>query len=114
MFTVSEKAGNMIKDFLKNQEGPNIVRVFLQPGCCGGASLGMALDKQAESDVTFVDQEITFVIDRALFEEVRPIAVDFVESPQGSGFAVTSRLSTGGGCSSGGCSSGGCSGGECC
>ncbi len=114
MFTVSEKAGNMIKEFLKNQQGPGIVRVFLQPGCCGGATLGMALDMQAENDMTFVDQEITFVIDRALFEEVKPIGIDFVESPQGSGFALTSSLSASGECSSGGCSSGGCSGGECC
>lgn len=114
MFTVSEKASNMIKDFLKNQEGPGIVRVFVQPGCCGGASLGMALDAQAESDVTFVDQGLTFVIDKALFEEIRPIGIDFVESPQGSGFLITSSLQTGGGCGSGGCSSEGCSGGECC
>jgi Fe-S cluster assembly iron-binding protein IscA len=114
MFTVSEKAGNMIKDFLKSQHGLGIVRVFLQPGCCGGGTLGMALDEQAENDITFVDQEITFVIDRALFEELRPIGIDFVESPQGSGFALTSKLSAGGGCSSSGCSTGGCSGGECC
>lgn len=108
MFTVTEKAGNMIKDFLKMQQGPGVVRILLQPGCCGGATLGMALDEPGENDVTFIDQGITFAIDKALFEEVKPIGIDFVESPSGSGFALTSNLPAGGECSSGGCSSGGC------
>ena len=109
MFTVTEKAGNMIKDFLEKQQGPSVVRTFLQPGCCGGATLGMALDGPGEDDVTFIDQGITFAIDKALFERVRPIGIDFVDSPGGSGFMLASNLPAGGGCSSGGgCPDGGC------
>lgn len=110
MLTVSEKASNMIKDFLEKQQGPSVVRIFLQPGCCGGATLGMALDEPGEDDATFIDQGITFAIDKALFESVKPIGIDFVDSPGGSGFMLASNLPGGGGCSSGGdgCSSGGC------
>lgn len=58
----------------------------------------MALDEPQENDVTFTDQGITFAIDKALLEEAKPIRIDFVESPTGSGFALTSSLPTGGGC----------------
>jgi Fe-S cluster assembly iron-binding protein IscA len=65
----------------------------------------MALDEPQENDATFTDQGITFVIEKALFNQVKPINIDFIESPEGSGFALTSSLSKNGGCSSegGGC-----------
>ena len=58
----------------------------------------MALDEPLEEDMTFTDRDIKFVIDKKLFEEVKPIRVDFVESPQGSGFKLTSNLAAGAGC----------------
>lgn len=98
MFTVTEKAVVMIKDFLEKQQGPSAIRILSQPGCCGGATLGMALDEPGDNDVTFTDQGLTFVIDKDLFEKAKPISVDFVESLDRSGFTLTSNLSTGGGC----------------
>jgi len=32
MFSVSEKAAGMIKDFLKKQQGPKTIRILSQPG----------------------------------------------------------------------------------
>jgi Fe-S cluster assembly iron-binding protein IscA len=58
----------------------------------------MAMDEPQESDVTFTDQNITFAIDRDLFEKAKPIRVDFVESVNGSGFELTSSLPKAGGC----------------
>ncbi len=58
----------------------------------------MALDEPQESDVTFTDQGITFAIEKQLFEDAKPIRVDFVESANGSGFQLTSNLPSGGGC----------------
>jgi iron-sulfur cluster assembly protein len=58
----------------------------------------MALDEPQQSDVTFTDQGITFAIEQKLFEEAKPIRVDFVESLSGSGFQLTSSLPSGGGC----------------
>ena len=48
--------------------------------------------------ITFTDQGITFAIEKKLFEEAKPIRVDFVESLDGSGFQLTSNLPSGGGC----------------
>jgi Fe-S cluster assembly iron-binding protein IscA len=61
----------------------------------------MALDESQENDLTFIDQGITFVIDKEIFEEVKPIRIDFIESAGGSGFQLISNLQSGNSC--GGC-----------
>jgi len=61
----------------------------------------MALDEPQENDLTFIDQGITFVIDKEIFEEAKPIRIDFIESAGGSGFQLTSNLQSGKNC--GGC-----------
>jgi iron-sulfur cluster assembly protein len=58
----------------------------------------MALDEPQESDVIFTDQGITFAIEKGLFEEAKPVSVDFVESLTGAGFALSSSLPSSGGC----------------
>lgn len=60
----------------------------------------MALDESQGNDEVFTDRGITFLIDKKLMEEVKPINVDFIESVRGSGFRLTSSLKTGGGCGS--------------
>ncbi len=60
----------------------------------------MALDEPQESDVTYTDQGVTVTMDKDLYEQAKPIRVDFIESPQGSGFQLASSLVTGGGCGS--------------
>lgn len=58
----------------------------------------MALDEPLDEDMTLTDKDIKFIIDKKLFEEVKPITVDFVESATGSGFKLTSNLAAGAGC----------------
>lgn len=60
----------------------------------------MALDEPLEEDMEFFDRDIKFIIDKKLFEEAKPINVDFVESATGSGFKLTSNLAAGAGCGS--------------
>ncbi|MCK8603694.1 IscA/HesB family protein [Desulfoferrobacter suflitae] len=101
MLTVTKKASEMIKDALKNQTEPLVIRIFMQNGCCG-SSLRMAMGELKKSDVTFTDQGIQYVIEKDLFEEIKPVKVDFVDAPGGSGFRLTSNLhnrtGAGGGC----------------
>ncbi len=73
--------------------------------------MGMALDGPLTSDETFMEKGVKFIIDKELYEEAKPISVDFVESPMGAGFLLKSSLSAkgGGDCcasSAGGCGSG--------
>lgn len=65
----------------------------------------MALDESQDGDEVFTTNGLTFMIEKSLLESVKPIKVDFVETPRGSGYAITSSLQKADGC-------GGC-GGEC-
>jgi iron-sulfur cluster assembly protein len=58
----------------------------------------MALDEPQENDVTFTDQGISYAIEKGLFNEAKPIRVDYVETLDGSGFQLTSSLPSGGCC----------------
>jgi len=58
----------------------------------------MALDEPRDGDETFKENGITFLINKELFELVKPITVDFISTPRGSGFKVSSSLETGSSC----------------
>ena len=100
MFEVTEKASEMIKGFLKDKPDPSYIRVFLSQGGWSGPSLGMALDEPKDSDEIIKDNGVTYLIDKGLYEDVKPINVDFVEAAMGSGFSITSNLSKGASCGS--------------
>ena len=65
----------------------------------------MALDESRDGDEIFNQNGLTFMIEKALLEDVKPVKIDFVETPRGAGYAITSSLQKAEGC-------GGC-GGEC-
>ena len=63
----------------------------------------MALDEPKDSDEIIEDNGIKYLIDKNLYEEVKPINVDFVESAMGSGFSIMSNLAKGNSCGSCSC-----------
>ena len=103
MLTVTEKANEKITGFLEAQKGPSCIRLFLSEGGCSGPSLGMALDEPSKNDEIIKDNGVTYLIDKMLLEQAKPISVDFIETEAGSGFSISSSLPKGTGCSS--CSS---------
>jgi iron-sulfur cluster assembly protein len=92
MMEITEKAIEMTKDFLKDRDKTQAIRIMLSQGGCSGPSLGMALDESRDDDREFEDRGIKFVIEKSLYERVKPIKVDYVNSPMGSGFKITSNL----------------------
>ena len=52
----------------------------------------MALDGPQGDDEVFDDEGITYVINSQLFEQAKPIHVDFVSSVMGSGFSISSSI----------------------
>jgi Fe-S cluster assembly iron-binding protein IscA len=52
----------------------------------------MALDGPKEDDEVFKEEGVTFLINKELLEEVSPVGIDFVASPAGGGFKITSKL----------------------
>lgn len=60
-----------------------------------GPRLVMALDEQKEDDEVFTERGVTFVIENALFERVKPIRIGYTHSTLGSGYALESELMKG-------------------
>ncbi len=103
MLNVTDKASEVIADFMKNQKEGAAIRVLLNMAC-SGPSLGMALDDaNTELDEVFSAAGVTFVIEKELLDQVKPITIDFITTPQGAGFRLSSSLPEGGGCGSCSC-----------
>lgn len=92
MLEITEKASEMIKDFLKDKDEIQAIRIMLSQGGCSGPGLGMALDEPRDDDREFEDSGIKFIVENSLYERVKPIKVDYVESHMGSGFNITSSM----------------------
>jgi iron-sulfur cluster assembly protein len=60
----------------------------------------MALDEPKDDDEVVNNNGITYLVNKQLFEQVKPVRVDFVESNHGSGFSISSSLAKGGACGS--------------
>jgi iron-sulfur cluster assembly protein len=52
----------------------------------------MALDEPREDDATFTEEGITYLVTKSLYEEAKPIKIDFVNAAMGSGFRVSHNL----------------------
>jgi iron-sulfur cluster assembly protein len=54
--------------------------------------LGLVQDEPSEDDKLFTQEGITYIVNKDLFEQVRPIKVDFIDTPRGGGFFIFSNL----------------------
>ena len=95
MLEVSETASEEIKRFLQGREGLQSIRILLTEGDWKGPHLVMALDEPRSDDQVFMEKGVTFLIERKLFERVKPINIDYVHSDRGAGFAMKSDLMKG-------------------
>ncbi len=92
MFDVSEEASEKIKQFLEGREGLQTIRVLITEGGWRGPYLAMALDEQKENDRVFTERGVTFLIEKALFDRVKPISIDYTHSTFGPGYTLKSEL----------------------
>ncbi|MDZ7696227.1 MAG: hypothetical protein U5R49_04600 [Deltaproteobacteria bacterium] len=58
----------------------------------------MALDEPKKGDELFADDGITLIVDKQLFERVKPIRIDFLTNKRGSGFTVSGNFPARGSC----------------
>lgn len=52
----------------------------------------MALDEPRGDDETFASDGITFIINKELFDQVKPVKVEYVETVMGPRFSIDSNL----------------------
>jgi iron-sulfur cluster assembly protein len=52
----------------------------------------MALDEPKEDDQVFDESGITYIVNKQLFEQVKPIQIDFLKTDGGSGYRISANL----------------------
>jgi iron-sulfur cluster assembly protein len=90
------------------------LRVFISGGGCSGFQYGMALENNIrDEDITNEFDGVKVVVDEVSIEYLHGATVDFVETPQGTGFKIdnpNSMPSCGCGSAASSDEAGGCSG----
>jgi Fe-S cluster assembly iron-binding protein IscA len=54
--------------------------------------LGLVQDEPGEDDEVFTEEGVTYIVNKGLFEKVKPIKVDFIDTLRGGGFFIFSSL----------------------
>ena len=54
--------------------------------------MGLALDELRDGDESFDDRGLIFVVEKEFYEKVKPIKVDYMETPMGAGFNISSNM----------------------
>jgi iron-sulfur cluster assembly protein len=90
MITVSSKAAEKIKEFMKEEsENPQYLRVYVQGGGCSGLSYGMGFEKTPEEDDLVMEENgIKLLVDSYSVDHLKGANVDYIESLMGSGFKI--------------------------
>jgi iron-sulfur cluster assembly accessory protein len=104
MLEVTETATEKVREFFKTRDTVTPLRIFVAGVACSGPQLGMALDEANEDDTTIETGGFTYLVEKQLMEDAKPIKVDFITTDQGEGFVITSNLKAASGCG-GSCSS---------
>lgn len=90
MITLTEVAGNKVREFLKAQNRDDLaLRVYVKPGGCSGFSYGMGLDEPKESDELFEVDGLRVCVDQQSINYVKGAVVDYKDSMLGGGFAIS-------------------------
>lgn len=89
MITVTEAAAAKIKVFLAEDPQALGLRVYVKGGGCSGYSYGMALEPTISDDDTVIEKDgIKVIVDPQSMPLISGSDVDYVDSLQGSGFAI--------------------------
>jgi len=90
MVNITEIAARKIEEILKQQgEGVLGLRLSAVPGGCSGYQYGMALaDAEQEGDWVGTFGTVKVYVDAQSAPVLQGIEVDYVESLQGTGFAI--------------------------
>ena len=90
MLTLTDNATKKLAEIMAQQTEPVAgLRVFIQKGGCSGYSYGMALAAQAEAgDWVGEFGSVKVLVDPESARLLSGVSIDYVESLQGSGFAI--------------------------
>jgi iron-sulfur cluster insertion protein len=90
MLVITEKAGAKIKNLLAEENKADYgLRVYVAGGGCQGFQYGMTFEERANPDDTVVEAHgVKVFVDAQSAPMLQGAEVDYVDSLQGSGFAI--------------------------
>jgi iron-sulfur cluster insertion protein len=89
MITITPAAEQKIKELISEEKDAVGLRIYVKGGGCHGYQYGMAFESKIEEDDTVIEQGgIQVIMDSQSAPLLQGAEVDYVDSLQGSGFAI--------------------------
>ncbi|MFQ5992226.1 MAG: iron-sulfur cluster insertion protein ErpA [Nitrospiraceae bacterium] len=89
MVTITPKAEEKIRELIKEEQEAVGLRIYVRGGGCHGYQYGMAFETKVADDDTVIEKgDVSVILDSQSAPLLSGAQVDYVDSLQGSGFAV--------------------------
>jgi iron-sulfur cluster insertion protein len=89
MITITSKAEEMIRELMQEEKDAVGLRVFVKGGGCHGYQYGMSFESKVAEDDTVIEKgDVSVIMDSQSAPLLSGSEIDYVDSLQGSGFAV--------------------------
>jgi iron-sulfur cluster insertion protein len=89
MITITSKAEEMIRELMQEEKDAVGLRVFVKGGGCHGYQYGMSFESKVAEDDTVIEKgDVCVIMDSQSAPLLSGSEIDYVDSLQGSGFAV--------------------------
>lgn len=89
MVTITAKAEEKIKELMKEEQDSVGLRIYVRGGGCHGYQYGMSFETKTADDDTVIEAGgVKVIMDSQSAPLLAGSEVDYVDSVQGSGFAI--------------------------
>ena len=89
MVTISPKAAEKIRELMQEETDTVGLRVYVRGGGCHGYQYGMSFESKLSDDDTGIEKgDVSVIMDSQSAPLLSGAEVDYVDSLQGSGFAI--------------------------
>ncbi|MFQ5932129.1 MAG: iron-sulfur cluster insertion protein ErpA [Nitrospiraceae bacterium] len=89
MVTITPKAAEKIRELMQEEMDSVGLRVYVRGGGCHGYQYGMSFESKLSDDDTVIEKgDVSVILDSQSAPLLSGAEVDYVDSLQGSGFAI--------------------------
>ncbi len=89
MVTITDLAEKKIKELMTEEQDIEGLRIYVRGGGCSGYQYGMAFESKVSDEDTIIEKSgVKVIVDPQSAPMLNGAEVDYVESVQGSGFAI--------------------------
>jgi len=91
-FEISKETSRFLSEIMREKRLKFPIRLELSPGACSWLSFGLSFSKKMVNDAVFRSGVLTFLIDRDLLQEAKPIRIDYAPDTSGAKFSIVSNV----------------------